>query len=424
MQILRNLTVALVVLCLPPALSGQSFVDIGDFGAAYAKNGNSGKGSEKSDNGRDKGSSSKSDRGGKSGGMSGSNGNASKSASKGSEKASKPGKSGGLFKGIRNAFDPKAKKTTKAKNTVRKTATKSQGVKPAKAEKVAKLAGAAVGAGSVDAQLKSLHSLNRNINGLMNSSDPKMDPFRDFIEASIANEEAREALEAAVADMTASGAAFGDAAEALGITATSFEEAQADLTKMTELHAGAVPEEPTAPVEAGYNDPQDYQDALAAYNSAYSTWQQDKQAWDEKSADLAEAQALADALATDLATYEAADAKVIETEAASSEEAMRQAMADSLNTTGARGVTADDMTDEMAAWVADRLGVDESDGLIDDYRSALEYRDTLETDSASPAEDEVEDAGLEEDDLDEDDLEDDEVVLLQDPESVETAAAE
>ena len=38
---------------------------------------------------------------------------------------------------------------------------------------------------NLNSELKSLNSLNRNINGLVHSSDPKMDAFRDLVEAGI-----------------------------------------------------------------------------------------------------------------------------------------------------------------------------------------------------------------------------------------------
>jgi hypothetical protein len=38
---------------------------------------------------------------------------------------------------------------------------------------------------NLSAELKSLNSLNRNINGLVNSSDPKMDAFRELVENGI-----------------------------------------------------------------------------------------------------------------------------------------------------------------------------------------------------------------------------------------------
>ena len=40
---------------------------------------------------------------------------------------------------------------------------------------------------NLSAELKSLNSLNRNINGLVNSSDPKMDAFRDLVKNGIEN---------------------------------------------------------------------------------------------------------------------------------------------------------------------------------------------------------------------------------------------
>lgn len=369
MKILKIMVVAALVLCLPAGLAGQGFVDLGDFGAAHAKNGDNGKGGGKSDNGRsgDRGSSgksdrSKSDKGGKSDGKS------SRSTSRRSETESKAGKSGGLGKTLEKIFGPKKKTASATKKQQPVKVARKPATKPSKsAGKTAVVAGTAA-AGTLDSQLKSLHSLNRNINGLMNGNDPKMDPFRDFIEATIANEEAQELREAAIAEMNLSAEAFKAVAEKLALPNESFEAAQAELTRMIAAHAEEKPAEPVAPVAADFETEAEFRAASDQYTTDLAAWT----AWNERDAELAEAKALSDELALDMATYAEADARAIETEAASSDTAMREAMAASLNATGARQVSADDMTDEMAAWVADRLGVAESDGLIDDYRASLE----------------------------------------------------
>ena len=56
---------------------------------------------------------------------------------------------------------------------------------------------------NLSAQLAGLNSLKRNINGLMNSSDPRMLQIRAFVEASAALETATVALESAEATLTA-----------------------------------------------------------------------------------------------------------------------------------------------------------------------------------------------------------------------------
>jgi hypothetical protein len=59
----------------------------------------------------------------------------------------------------------------------------------------------------LSAELKGLNSLNRNINGLVNSSDPKMDGFRDLVvdDAEPTEEELLAAIEAALGEEPESG---------------------------------------------------------------------------------------------------------------------------------------------------------------------------------------------------------------------------
>lgn len=55
---------------------------------------------------------------------------------------------------------------------------------------------------SLHAELKGLNSLNRNINGLLNSSDPKMDAFRDLVNADAepSEQELQDAIEVALGE--------------------------------------------------------------------------------------------------------------------------------------------------------------------------------------------------------------------------------
>jgi hypothetical protein len=59
---------------------------------------------------------------------------------------------------------------------------------------------------NLSAELKGLNSLNRNINGLVNSSDPKMDGFRDLLDdAEPTEEELLAAIELALGEEPESG---------------------------------------------------------------------------------------------------------------------------------------------------------------------------------------------------------------------------
>ncbi len=196
--------------------------------------------------------------------------------------------------------------------------------------------------GSLSSQLKALNSLNRNINGLMNSSDPKMDPFRDFVSNSAELEGLRVALADAGENYDASLADFLTAAGELGLSEDP-ATAQAELdTQLADLLA----------TEPAIEDP------------TYADWQAEVAA-------VTDAQAVVAQLGADQVALAEADAAVAEVEAATSEEAMIEAMVASLNATGAGPVTADDITIPMADWVRERLGVGDGHGLIDDWLAKL-----------------------------------------------------
>ncbi|WP_136057653.1 hypothetical protein [Candidatus Halocynthiibacter alkanivorans] len=183
--------------------------------------------------------------------------------------------------------------------------------------------------GSLSSQLKALNSLNRNINGLMNSSDPKMEPFRDFV----SNSAELELLIVAKADAEAAlGETSAALAAALAALEVNPETAEADLVTLLET-------------------PDLSQEAIDEITAAQELLEQ--QAEDQAALDEASDDAAAAAEAT-------------------SEEAMIEAMVASLNATGAGPVTVDDITPEMTAWVAEQLGVGEDQhGLIDDWLAKL-----------------------------------------------------
>ena len=97
----------------------------------------------------------------------------------------------------------------KAKNG--KGAEKSAAAKSKGAEKSA-------GKRSVNADLKGVNSLNRSLNGLMNSKDRKMDGFRAFVVASADYEEAKQELEDAQEAYTPLAQSYSDLLDPLGYT--------------------------------------------------------------------------------------------------------------------------------------------------------------------------------------------------------------
>jgi hypothetical protein len=107
--------------------------------------------------------------------------------------------------------------------------------------------GKAKGDGNLHAKLGGLNSLKRNINGLMNSSDPRMEDIRAFVEASADLAAAKANLETAGLDLAAAASAYNLLAASLlpapydGDTAAyadpSLEALQARLTLLNGLYA-------------------------------------------------------------------------------------------------------------------------------------------------------------------------------------------
>ena len=217
--------------------------------------------------------------------------------------------------------------------------------RPARAETAAAPVAAAPGTvrpvarqRNLHAQLKGLNSLNRNINGLMNSSDPKMDGFRAFVTANAAVAQAQAYLEADQALYDQLTDEFAITAAALGVSPVPFE-AEAQLTERLQALRDA---------------------PVAETDPAYGQYLADITAIEEALADLAE---IDQAGLTVIMTEEA----VMLAEEAAGQDDLIQAMVDGLNATGAGPVTEADLTPEMIEWVEERLGVDDATGLIDDY---------------------------------------------------------
>ncbi|WP_068116071.1 hypothetical protein [Tropicimonas marinistellae] len=373
----KSVLTAVVILGLPVAMGGQGVLDLGDHGAAYAKKGeNNGKGG-----GSGKSSKSEKSKGGK-----------SEKSSR--TKASKSGKSGGSTKAdrtksgknpfvkIRSALSgkPTATERPEKKLSKRTGAVKTASVRrsaPEKTLKPMKRPAMAMAGGALASDLKSLNSLSRNINGMMNGKDAKMDPFRDFIIASAENEVAQEELERAIAALAMTQADYDEIAAAYELP-----EDPADALSALEALADAhiAPEEPMPPAET---DPE-YDDLYPKWLEAHSEWESEYETWKEENAKLTEAVATAKQLQSDSETLTAAEETATRTSEAASEEVMRQAMVDSLNSTGAGPVADEDLTQEMEDWVAARLGVDDHDGLIDDYRAIQATTDLDDTSAEDP----------------------------------------
>ena len=198
---------------------------------------------------------------------------------------------------------------------------------------------------NLHARLKGLNSLNRNINGLMNSSDPKMDLFREFVMAGADYEISLTDFAALVSDIETGGTL--DALLAtLGLgTGASSQEIYGKIAELTALSTA------TEPVAGDYPD-------TNAFNKAQSAWSTSK-------TDAADTLAVLDA------GLVAAAADVTAAGDASSENALIEAMVAGLNATGAGPVTAEDMDPDMVDWVSAQMGVGDADGFIDAYLTKL-----------------------------------------------------
>ena len=245
------------------------------------------------------------------GGGGGGNGNGG-----GSENSN--GGGGGGSNGQSNKSEGKSKKVADTEAVTTTT----------KAAKVAKTK-------TLDAQLAGLHSLKRNINGLMNSSDPRMTEIRQFIVASADLVDAKAILEAA------SGELEGAENDYLSLLQRAGIQPSLDITPtMVENRIGEIErileEEPP-------EDPTDLNDELEALQGAIDGLAAQ---WAVVEAERDE---LADA-AEDVAELEDA------TDAGALEDALRAAANRNR-----------DVTDEVIEWASLQLGVGDADGLIDDY---------------------------------------------------------
>ena len=312
------------------------------------------------------------DGGGNKGGKGGEKSKADGSKSK-SSKAASNGARRTTGKGLKSLFqrkDPaKTRKqaASKTKGTARKVKT-TRSQQTAK-RKVAQSAKQSVSARAVkqsvrppamaktrpvQASLKGLNSLNRNINGLMISSDPKMNGFRDFVRNSAALERAEGdllSLEQQYAGLAATlGASLSGLSLEVPTTPEEFDALSGSLSALAQADG---------PVEGDYLNADGSLDQ-PAFDAAVAEHEASVASANAALADLDETRAGFDAVA-------AAGETVAELETATSQEAMVQAMVDGLNATGAGPVAPEDMTDDMIGWVSERLGVGDAQGLIDDY---------------------------------------------------------
>lgn len=165
-------------------------------------------------------------------------------------------------------------------------------------------------------ELKGLNSLRRNINGLMNSSDPKMAGFRDYLLANEALANAQDAL-AALQDGYATASADYDALQLSGDPAFDLQALQSALDGLEAPGADAT------------------QDQIDAYNAQV--------------AQISSAISTVETFIDESADYDAAVQAVADATAGTTEEDKLQAFVQAMHASGQTDFTVDDITDEMLA---------------------------------------------------------------------------
>jgi len=199
------------------------------------------------------------------------------------------------------------------------------------------------------AQLGGLNSLNRNINGLMNSSDPRMDGVREFILASVESERALEQVELAQITLGDAETALGDHL-ALLLSENGFEGGTlSDLeSRLAELESAPLLED-----DEGFQEWQQERDLLVATLELVRT--------DETLQGLLTEFSDSEAL---LAELETTAAQLGES---ASEENLIAALLLAANKNRVAQSGEEYLTPEILEWAQKVLGVGEYQGLIDDY---------------------------------------------------------
>jgi len=205
---------------------------------------------------------------------------------------------------------------------------------------------------NLHAQLGGLNSLKRNINGMMNSSDPRMEGIREYILASAESEQAQLQAELAEAATADAGAALGDYLSQLLIDNGYEGSSLADLeNRLAELEGA-----PLLDTDEGFEEWQAEVDKLTATLELLAT----DETLQGLQSDLSDAELLQ-------AEIEAAAAELGE---ASSDESLIAALLLAANDNRIAESGDDYLTPELLEWARQVLGVGEYDGLIDDYAAS------------------------------------------------------
>lgn len=195
---------------------------------------------------------------------------------------------------------------------------------------------------NIHALLGGLNSLQRNVNGLMNSSDPRMDQFRSFVEANANLELALAALEEATTALETADGAYqsyvGELLVANGLDPAAF--AGLDVPTLQARY------DEIAALEPLEGDPL-YDEMLAL---------------DAVLVEVGASQQLAD-LQSAQSIFDAAAGEAAAAEAGTGEADLVAALLDGANP---NRVYTDEEMARMVAWANEVLGVGDFDGTIDD----------------------------------------------------------
>lgn len=171
--------------------------------------------------------------------------------------------------------------------------------------------------------MRGLNSLRRNINGLMNSSDPKMEGFREFVRATSALETAEAGLAQVQGGYDAALAAY----QTLGLSG----DAPADLADLTNALANLQAPDPDIAT-------QEELDAHAAELAA-----------------LTDAIAVVTAYLGEAEIYAGAQQAVDAAAAETSEQAMIEAFVAAMQASGQADFTSEDITSDMMAEITRQM---------------------------------------------------------------------
>jgi hypothetical protein len=201
------------------------------------------------------------------------------------------------------------------------------------------------------AQLAGLNSLKRNVNGLMNSSDPRMEGVREFIKAGAALEVALEELEDAKAAYEGAKAAYLELVNSFSLA--PYDE---DSDAYAEVSVSALEQRLTDLIDL----------ELAETDADYDAWQAEIESLENAIPILAASEELTD-LADAGADLDDATAAVETAEAASDDDALKEALLLAANDNRVAQYGEDYLTDEILDWAKSVLGVGDASGAIDAY---------------------------------------------------------